>query len=74
MTVVFEKSQEAEQKRLEFFKEMLFAAHKCLNIYVDNRYVYLFVDNTIQCKIINIIHTQFFLYKIIYFITNFVSG
>ena len=27
---VFNKSQEAEEKRLEFFKEMMFGIHKCL--------------------------------------------
>jgi len=32
MTVVFEKCQEFEEKRLEFFKKMLFAIHGCLNI------------------------------------------
>lgn len=32
MTVVFEKCQEFERKRLEFFKLMLFAIHGCLNI------------------------------------------
>ncbi|XP_015784288.1 protein kinase C and casein kinase substrate in neurons protein 1 isoform X2 [Tetranychus urticae] len=31
MTVVFEKCQEFEHKRLEFFKKMLFAIHGCLN-------------------------------------------
>lgn len=35
MTVVFEKCQEFEQRRLQFFKEMLFAIHGCLNISVD---------------------------------------
>lgn len=32
MTVVFDKCQEFEHKRLEFFKKMLFAIHDCLNI------------------------------------------
>lgn len=32
MTVVFEKCQEFERKRLEFFKTMLFGIHGCLNI------------------------------------------
>nr|XP_053636631.1 protein kinase C and casein kinase substrate in neurons protein 1-like isoform X4 [Cherax quadricarinatus] len=35
MTHVFEKAQEAESKRLIFFKDMLFATHKCLNISND---------------------------------------
>ncbi|XP_066987687.1 protein kinase C and casein kinase substrate in neurons protein 1 isoform X5 [Macrobrachium rosenbergii] len=35
MTHVFEKAQEAESKRLMFFKDMLFATHKCLNISND---------------------------------------
>lgn len=35
MTHVFEKAQEAESKRLFFFKDMLFATHKCLNISND---------------------------------------
>lgn len=38
MTHVFEKAQESESKRLMFFKEMLFATHKCLNISNDARY------------------------------------
>uniref|UniRef100_A0A1B6EDW3 Protein kinase C and casein kinase substrate in neurons protein 2 n=1 Tax=Clastoptera arizonana TaxID=38151 RepID=A0A1B6EDW3_9HEMI len=32
MTVVFEKCQEMEAQRLQFFKETLFSIHKCLNI------------------------------------------
>lgn len=32
MTTVFEKCQEFEEKRLKFFKEMLFSIHGCLNI------------------------------------------
>lgn len=32
MTVVFEKCQEFEEKRLHFFKEMLFEIHRALNI------------------------------------------
>lgn len=32
MTVVFEKCQEFEERRLSFFKEMLFEIHGCLNI------------------------------------------
>lgn len=32
MTTVFEKCQEFEEKRLKFFKEMLFSIHSCLNI------------------------------------------
>ncbi|CAG2104620.1 unnamed protein product [Medioppia subpectinata] len=32
MTVVFEKCQEFEEKRLNFVKEMLFAIHGCLNL------------------------------------------
>ncbi|XP_053202286.1 protein kinase C and casein kinase substrate in neurons protein 1-like isoform X3 [Panonychus citri] len=32
MTVVFDKCQEFEHKRLDFFKKMLFAIHDCLNI------------------------------------------
>ncbi|XP_068208945.1 protein kinase C and casein kinase substrate in neurons protein 1 isoform X3 [Palaemon carinicauda] len=35
MTHVFEKAQEAESKRLMFFKDMLFGTHKCLNISND---------------------------------------
>ncbi|XP_055941031.1 protein kinase C and casein kinase substrate in neurons protein 1-like isoform X4 [Argiope bruennichi] len=35
MTVVFDKCQEFEEKRLDFFKEMLFAIHRCLNISTD---------------------------------------
>ncbi|XP_047500770.1 protein kinase C and casein kinase substrate in neurons protein 1-like isoform X4 [Penaeus chinensis] len=35
MIHVFDKAQEAESKRLMFFKDMLFAAHKCLNISND---------------------------------------
>ncbi|XP_035218482.1 protein kinase C and casein kinase substrate in neurons protein 2-like isoform X1 [Stegodyphus dumicola] len=35
MTVVFDKCQEFEEKRLDFFKEMLFSIHGCLNISTD---------------------------------------
>ncbi|KAK3861886.1 hypothetical protein Pcinc_032193 [Petrolisthes cinctipes] len=36
MSHVFDKAQESESKRLQFFKEMLFATHKCLNISNDS--------------------------------------
>lgn len=35
MTVVFNKCQEMEAQRLQFFKEVLFSIHKCLNISQD---------------------------------------
>ncbi|XP_053973466.1 protein kinase C and casein kinase substrate in neurons protein 2 isoform X2 [Hylaeus volcanicus] len=35
MTQVFEKCQEMEAQRLQFFKEVLFGIHKCLNISKD---------------------------------------
>ncbi|RWS10451.1 hypothetical protein B4U79_11057 [Dinothrombium tinctorium] len=35
MTFVFEKCQEFEEKRLNFFKEMLFTIHRCLNLSAD---------------------------------------
>ncbi|XP_075235224.1 protein kinase C and casein kinase substrate in neurons protein Synd isoform X2 [Lycorma delicatula] len=35
MTVVFTKCQEMEAQRLQFFKEVLFSIHKCLNISQD---------------------------------------
>lgn len=35
MTQVFERCQEMEDRRLRFFKEMLFAIHKCLDISTD---------------------------------------
>ncbi|XP_039294720.1 protein kinase C and casein kinase substrate in neurons protein 1 isoform X2 [Nilaparvata lugens] len=35
MTVVFNKCQEMETQRLQFFKEVLFSIHKCLNISQD---------------------------------------
>lgn len=35
MTVVFDKCQEFEQRRLQFFKDVLFSIHGCLNISVD---------------------------------------
>lgn len=35
MTVVFEKCQEMETDRLQFFKSTLFSIHKCLNISQD---------------------------------------
>lgn len=35
MTQVFEKCQEMETQRLQFFKEVLFGIHKCLNISQD---------------------------------------
>lgn len=40
MTVVFDKCQEFEQRRLHFFKEMLFGIHACLNISTDPEYVW----------------------------------
>lgn len=39
MTVVFDKCQEFEEKRLDFFKEMLFGIHGCLNISTDPEWV-----------------------------------
>lgn len=35
MTQVFEKCQEMEAQRLQFFKDVLFGIHKCLNISQD---------------------------------------
>lgn len=35
MTEVFDKCQEMETQRLQFFKEILFGIHKCLNISQD---------------------------------------
>ncbi|XP_011164174.1 protein kinase C and casein kinase substrate in neurons protein 2 isoform X3 [Solenopsis invicta] len=35
MTQVFEKCQEMEAQRLQFFKEVLFGIHKCLNVSQD---------------------------------------
>lgn len=35
MTVVFDKCQEMEAQRLQFFKEIMFNIHKCLNISQD---------------------------------------
>ncbi|XP_071034017.1 protein kinase C and casein kinase substrate in neurons protein 2 isoform X8 [Parasteatoda tepidariorum] len=35
MTVVFDKCQEFEEKRLDFFKEMLFGINSCLNVSTD---------------------------------------
>lgn len=35
MSVVFDKCQEMETQRLQFFKETLFSLHKCLNISQD---------------------------------------
>lgn len=35
MTVVFDKCQEFEEKRLNFIKEILFGIHGCLNISTD---------------------------------------
>jgi hypothetical protein len=32
MKDVFDQCQEFEQKRLRFFKEMLYGVHKCLNV------------------------------------------
>lgn len=37
MTQVFEKCQEMEEKRLKFFKEMLFGIHKCLDLSSEPR-------------------------------------
>lgn len=35
MTQVYEKCQEMEAQRLQFFKDVLFGIHKCLNISHD---------------------------------------
>lgn len=35
MTQVFEKCQEMEAQRLQFFKDVLFGIHKCLNVSQD---------------------------------------
>ncbi|XP_066999542.1 protein kinase C and casein kinase substrate in neurons protein 1 isoform X2 [Anabrus simplex] len=35
MTVVFDKCQDMEMQRLQFFKEIMFGIHKCLNISQD---------------------------------------
>ncbi|XP_021942608.1 protein kinase C and casein kinase substrate in neurons protein 1 isoform X3 [Zootermopsis nevadensis] len=35
MTVVFDKCQDMEAQRLQFFKEIMFSIHKCLNISQD---------------------------------------
>ena len=50
MTDVFEKCQEFEEKRLRFFKEMLFAIHGCLNISADPKLPQLYEEyrHTIQ--------------------------
>lgn len=38
MTVVFDKCQEFEERRLNFFKEVLFGISTCLNISTDPEY------------------------------------
>ena len=50
MTEVFEKCQEFEEKRLVFFKEMLFAIHGCLNISADPKLPIIYEEyrHTIQ--------------------------
>lgn len=35
MTVVFDRCQETEARRLQFFKDTLFTIHKCLNVSQD---------------------------------------
>lgn len=46
MTVVFDKCQEFEDKRLGFFKEMLFGISSCLNISTDQELVnFIFILN-----------------------------
>jgi DNA-binding transcriptional regulator GbsR (MarR family) len=35
MTVVFDKCQDMEAQRLQFFKDIMFSIHKCLNISQD---------------------------------------
>lgn len=50
MTVVFQKCQEFEEKRLNFFKEMLFNIHGCLNISADTELPQIYEEyrHTIQ--------------------------
>lgn len=40
MTVVFDKCQEMEAQRLQFFKDILFTVHKYLNISQDPTYAF----------------------------------
>ncbi|CAH1787194.1 unnamed protein product [Owenia fusiformis] len=44
MTEVFDKCQEFEEKRLIFFKEMLFGIHKCLDISSNPIYSQIYQD------------------------------
>lgn len=46
MTVVFEKCQENEAQRLQFFKEILFSLHKHLNISQDPTWVSSAVESS----------------------------
>ena len=39
MSEVFEKCQETEERRLQYFKEMLYGIHACLDISNDPRWV-----------------------------------
>ncbi|XP_023241639.1 protein kinase C and casein kinase substrate in neurons protein 1-like isoform X3 [Centruroides sculpturatus] len=50
MIVVFNKCQEFEEKRLNFFKEMLFGIHACLNISTDTELPQIYEEyrHTIQ--------------------------
>lgn len=50
MIVVFNKCQEFEEKRLNFFKEMLFGIHACLNISTDSELPQIYEEyrHTIQ--------------------------
>lgn len=45
MTVVFDKCQEFEERRLNFFKEVLFGICTCLNISLDPEYDLCLVFN-----------------------------
>lgn len=43
MSQVFDKCQEMEAQRLQFFKEVLFGIHKCLNISQDPVLVFFMI-------------------------------
>lgn len=44
MTQIYDKCQDFEQKRIEFFKKTLFDVHKCLDLSVDPKYSRVYTD------------------------------
>ena len=48
MCQVYEKSQEYEEKRLKFFKEILYGIHKSIDISASTRYLYIYTNRGVM--------------------------